>query len=298
LIELLVVVAIIGLLVSILLPSLSSARKQAVASVCLSNLRTFGAGMAGYMTTNRDVLVPGRLPKVDNCNTWADIAGGRKFRPTFAAMMSGEVGAPPFEDPLACKTDIDRFEEVGDRQNYSYAAYVCPEVPDWTDERNGSYGYNYQFLGNSRLSDPANLQSWKNWPVRATTIRHPGRTVAAADCMGTAASQPPGSRGEYENNSRDPTLFGNEGFNLDPPWVDPAGGEMAILDGGSPARTAADPRHRGGANVLWLDGHADRRTLEILGYRFDADGAIGFQGENSKWTGSGDDLPWTSDTQP
>ena len=48
LIELLVVVAIIALLVSILLPSLSKAREQAKAAVCGSRLRSFGQASALY----------------------------------------------------------------------------------------------------------------------------------------------------------------------------------------------------------------------------------------------------------
>jgi prepilin-type N-terminal cleavage/methylation domain-containing protein/prepilin-type processing-associated H-X9-DG protein len=48
LIELLVVVAIIALLISILLPSLSKAKEQAKAAVCASRLRGFGQGSAIY----------------------------------------------------------------------------------------------------------------------------------------------------------------------------------------------------------------------------------------------------------
>ncbi len=48
LIELLVVVAIIALLISILLPSLSQAREQGKKAVCLSNLRFIGVGIFTY----------------------------------------------------------------------------------------------------------------------------------------------------------------------------------------------------------------------------------------------------------
>ncbi len=292
LIELLVVVAIIAMLVAILLPALSLARQSARASLCSSNLHTLGQGMTIYANLSRDVLPPGRLPAVDDCNMSADINGGRKFRPTFLVMMSISVGAPPFADPKACKTDIDRFGEKGDRQNYSHGSYVCSAVPEWTDERNGSYGYNYQFLGNSRLLDASDLDSYKNWPVQLTSIRNAARTVAVADGMGTAASSPKGERLDYENNGRDAWLLGNEGFNLDPPRVDSADGEMAGFDDSPQHRTAADPRHRERANVLWLDGHADARGLTELGYREEADGVIGFDGDNSSWTGDGRDEPW------
>ena len=48
LIELLVVMAIIGILISILMPSLTKARKSARASVCASNLKQYGIGIEMY----------------------------------------------------------------------------------------------------------------------------------------------------------------------------------------------------------------------------------------------------------
>jgi prepilin-type processing-associated H-X9-DG protein/prepilin-type N-terminal cleavage/methylation domain-containing protein len=290
LIELLVVVAIIALLVSLLLPTVASARKQAQAAKCLAQLRVLGQGLTIYVNDNFDVLPAGRLPKVDNCNAFALLYGLPKFRPTFLAMMSGSVGAPPFDDPKACKNETDMHGEAGDMQNYSYGVYVCPTVMEWTDERNGSYGYNYQFLGNSRLLDESDASSYKNWPVQITDIRYAGRTVAVADCMGTAANYPEAARLEYLDDSRDPERFGNEGFNLDPPRCDPVNGEMAGLPD---ERTAADPRHRGKANVLFVDGHAAGHTLPELGYRLQGDGVVLLDGENNQWTGDGTDVPWT-----
>jgi prepilin-type N-terminal cleavage/methylation domain-containing protein/prepilin-type processing-associated H-X9-DG protein len=291
LIELLVSIAIIAVLISLILPSLSGARKSGQATLCLSNLHTLGQGLVMYTMEYGDVLLPGRLPKVDDTNWYADIAGGRKYRPTFLAMMGSNIGVAPFDDPQANKTIMDRFGEPGDRQNYGNKVFVCPGVTDWTDERNGSYGYNYQFLGNSRLSDESDIHSFKNWPVIATRVRDTSNTVAVGDCMGTAASYVPRERMPYENNSRDPERFGNEGFNLDPPLVDPANGEMAGLDEGH--RTATDPRHLQRTNILWVDGHANSETMESLGYEIALDGIIGFNGRNDRWSGTGRNVAWT-----
>jgi prepilin-type N-terminal cleavage/methylation domain-containing protein len=56
LIELLVVISIIALLVSILLPALSSAREQAKMTVCSVHLSGIGKAMAIYTTDSKDAL--------------------------------------------------------------------------------------------------------------------------------------------------------------------------------------------------------------------------------------------------
>jgi prepilin-type N-terminal cleavage/methylation domain-containing protein/prepilin-type processing-associated H-X9-DG protein len=297
LIELLVVVAIIGLLISILVPALSGARRLAKSTVCRTRLRTLGHGMILYANANKDTLVPGRLPNIDDDHWRLRVPGGVKYRPSFQTMMAAQVGLPPFDDPKASKNEVDVHGQPGDRQNYSNEQYLCPEVSDWVDERNGAYGYNYQFLGNSRLLNEGFLNSYKNWPVKSSMIRTASRVVAIADCIGTAASFATRDRGPYEDNAfrdsgsgRSIHATGNEGFNLDPPWVDPSNGEMAELEDG--VRSAIHERHGRTGNVLWMDGHASPETLDRLGYKVAENGAVELDGDNRLFHIRNRDEPW------
>jgi len=295
LVELLVVVSIITLLIGILAPSLGQARRQARATTCGATLHGLGQGIGIYANENGDLLPPGRLPKVDDSNWRTEIAGGVKYRPTFLALLGRPLGVPPFSDPQPSRLTVDREGEPGDQQNYASRAFVCPEVPHWTDERNGSYGYNYQFLGNSRLRDPADPLSFKNWPVPLGQVRCPSACVAVGDGMGTAASFARAERGDYSNNARDAERYGNEGFNLDPPKVDPVAGEMAGFDDSPQVRAAVHDRHLGTAMILWVDSHVSAGTLRSLGYVVDAAGVVQMTGNNRLWSIDQQDRAWVEE---
>ncbi len=67
LIELLVVVSIIALLISILLPAVSSVRRQARISIDVQHMRDHGIGLASYGSSNADELpAPPRVPRLQS----------------------------------------------------------------------------------------------------------------------------------------------------------------------------------------------------------------------------------------
>jgi prepilin-type N-terminal cleavage/methylation domain-containing protein len=70
LIELLVVVAIIALLISILLPSLSKAKEQAKKVKCMSNMRQIGGAMMNYFTEVNDWFPYEKRPMPDGSTPW------------------------------------------------------------------------------------------------------------------------------------------------------------------------------------------------------------------------------------
>ena len=107
LIELLVVVAIIGILASLLLPSLARARAVAQLKVCMSNQRQIGIAAQLYAQTYE-----GRF--VGDFNTEA--ASDMFFASKYLAFITDE----PYSGPLNYTTMSNRFAEVG--------AYQCPSA--------------------------------------------------------------------------------------------------------------------------------------------------------------------------
>ncbi|MBX3317696.1 MAG: prepilin-type N-terminal cleavage/methylation domain-containing protein [Phycisphaeraceae bacterium] len=265
LIELLVVIAILAILIGILIPSLGSARQTSRSLLCLSNLRQLSLGWSMYADDSRDVMVPGRAPNLPggagNPENVYDIGNGQKFRPTWIARIGGYVGVYAFTDPSP---------EDG-RQDFDNPVYVCPVTPEWRDERNGSYGYNFQFLGNSRVT----ADRYHNFPVPRSLIQDFSQTVMAADCLGTAAGYAAVERFAYDNDGREECAVGNEGFNLDPPRL------TDRSDKTSTHRSAVDPRHMRRTNVVFLDTHARTIDPTELGYAAHGDGRFVDQTEGS-----------------
>ncbi len=72
LIELLTVIAIISLLISILMPSLSRARDQAKAVHCLARLKDFGNALAAYENVSDDQLPPAHWYMTDPADPGAE----------------------------------------------------------------------------------------------------------------------------------------------------------------------------------------------------------------------------------
>ena len=70
LVELLVVIAVIALLMGILLPTLSKARRLAKKMVCLSNMRQMGLALQGYIADNSDRLPPSSCHTSDPKEYW------------------------------------------------------------------------------------------------------------------------------------------------------------------------------------------------------------------------------------
>ncbi|MEK7710924.1 MAG: type II secretion system protein [Planctomycetota bacterium] len=273
LIELLVVIAIVALLVSILMPSLSAARNQAKGSVCLSNLKRLGVGMVMYMNSSRDQFPPFRLKKTKptpEAPVYATKWG--RQQPRWHWFLDPEEVGPvidpePFQDEIESSggfgdNSIGKNGESGVAMTNKY--FLCPSLKDEFefDERNGAYGYNYQYLGNAKQeSDP---NRWDNFPVGSARIRSAGQTVLFADSRG--AGRP----------------HGKHSYTLDPPRLAVERNAKNFGPGINDVAPGLDPqlyryspvemRHGTRGNVVFVDAHAEVMTPEELGYQLNKDG--------------------------
>ena len=289
LIELLVVVAIMALLIGLLAPSLHQARDQAKTTVCASNMRQVALGWTLYALTHNDKAVAGRMPKYnpksDPRNMYY-VGNGRQYRPRWYIMLGAESGFYAYDDPSVDPSD-DNTKQIDNE------VFLCPKVPRWVNNRNHCYGYNYQFLGNSRTRSGGTVgHDFVNWPVNASRINGAG-TVLAADNLGTAASFAVTERRPYDAtcSRKHPANWGEHGWSLDPPRRTPDSDTCNNEERGS--RSAPDPRHNGKANFSFCDGHVDTATPESMGYVINDDGSIDLDGgpgaSNVSFSGTGRD---------
>jgi prepilin-type processing-associated H-X9-DG protein len=205
------------------------------------------------------------------------------WRPRWYVLIGAESGVFAFNEPSPDRKDTDT--KVIDNP-----VFLCPSEPEWTNNRNAPFGYNYQFLGNMR----ANYNDGKpvNYPVNSARF-HAAETVLCADAMGTAAGRPTSARTGYVASAKNtPTAMGNHAWALDPPRLT-ADSDYCDHDRRTPEnRSAPDPRHSKKANVVFCDSHVEALALADLGYVVADDGTVAAMGPgttNRFFSGTGQD---------
>ena len=145
LVELLVVIGIIALLISILLPTLSSARKSAKAIKCASNQRSIAQGMITYAGEHSGQLMPGFYKYVrdngaaDNSANGSPVEAYQEWTHAVSGILNtGRRNGYLLPWTVAAVIDTDADD------NYSPALY-CPEV---ASDFNGATSH---YLSNSTI---------------------------------------------------------------------------------------------------------------------------------------------------
>ena len=168
LVELLVVIGIIAVLIGILLPVLSGARRAAETAQCLSNLRQIGQGFATYNSEHLGWVIPGFIRQRPSFGgrgeeTWATILVVKKYiRSADQIDFVGSGGTPPGEDA---------WDSAGSSGN---TVFRCPtgtnknndvsgDIPtSKTDDRNAWY-WRRQSLLHGGLVDRGVAPIIDNW---------------------------------------------------------------------------------------------------------------------------------------
>jgi prepilin-type N-terminal cleavage/methylation domain-containing protein/prepilin-type processing-associated H-X9-DG protein len=137
LVELLVVIGIIALLISILLPSLQSARRSAQAVACLSNLRQAGLATIGYASETDNVLPLGEMGPNYNGEPYNSAGTGTDWPILISAYLGSTEGA-----------DWSTAENVTE-------AFLCPSGQESEENARTHYSSHPVLMPNMRFgADP------------------------------------------------------------------------------------------------------------------------------------------------
>ncbi|MBI9017644.1 MAG: type II secretion system protein [Phycisphaerae bacterium] len=156
LIELLVVISIIALLVSILMPALSKARKTAQGAACLSNLRQWGIFYQQYCNDYNDKFIDA----YDSFNS----AGNRWYYTLSKYYDNPEIRLCPSATQLG-KRDWGSVGKYGEKDKaWAFTG------DGQTKDNNGSYSLNHWVQNPIKL--PGNWGNFKNHFWRSNTVKN------------------------------------------------------------------------------------------------------------------------------
>jgi len=303
LVEMLVVISIIIILAGLLLPALATTRESARSTQCQSNLRQLYLATMQFVGVSNGILPPHR---------WPDRT--RRVMVRFSDAEAVEVVRPRWPTLLGdfCQGVFDleqlrQIQQVTGKVDDELAVVtnnilICPDAPERVGVRNLGYGYNYQFLGNSRpkyFDNPSQLPGaqYACFPVSESSVAASHMTVVFADSLGSAGEWPARQRLPYSAAERLINSVGNHGYTLDPPRSYTTDGVNFTNAHYGPNECTAnsfmcpvEPRHAGRANVVFLDGHLASMTPEDLGYSVNLDGSFNRNGLTNKYfSGTGTD---------
>lgn len=248
LIELLVVISIIALLIGILLPALSKARKAAQKTQCFSNQKQIGSAMYMYATDEHDYI-----PREGNCDANQETWGG-----TFGVShVTWPLAFRKYLHPRnAYKNDYHRTPVAVSDKFVGTPTYRCPSHP------NKLHNINYiinglAFSQKGRVNEGSQQHGNGRFAHQIHLIRVPTTMIYIAEFEDDA------------ENSFYNYCYGNQfqsyGDRGIAGWHDTW--RAIHITGkymGTNNRRINDKRHETGSNVLFVDGHAEFRTDDYI----------------------------------
>lgn len=220
LIELLAVIAIVGILAAILIPAVGKVRERANEATCASNLRQIGVAVGLYQAENN-----GAFPSVnDGSAPGQHITWFEQLRP----YLSQEI------DGLSNTKIIDVIH--------------CPSAEFYKADANGNrrnthgYGWNPYLIPDTRVQSDGSRRS----PYRAVKVQRPSEVALMADAgqrspSGWSFGYFVAKRGAYDPATAEQTIPESDFYGY----------------GASEDNPGFAARHNGRGNVLFVDGHVE-----------------------------------------
>jgi prepilin-type N-terminal cleavage/methylation domain-containing protein/prepilin-type processing-associated H-X9-DG protein len=277
LIELLVVVAIISLLAAILFPVFAHVREKARTASCANNMRQIATAFAQYASDN-----DGRLPQAWDSNL--SIVGTSACNSPKNCLSPIPDGTPD-NDPVVWPAKLEPY--LKNRQVFSCpsarkqlrgpcdataassydfgwqagSAVVGAASGNWfAGASQSAYGYNVVYLGGGQFTSVAVVQQTKR--------------PSAAKCYTCGIAAP---ESDIAKPSQTVLIIDNDFANSGGGDAPPAFALLGFTDATGELRCTADgswdrwdtynPRHNGGLNVAFLDGHVKWMRKENALYK-------------------------------
>ncbi|MCH7632456.1 MAG: hypothetical protein IIB59_04515 [Planctomycetes bacterium] len=241
LIEVLVVVGMIGLLLAILLPSLSAARAQARVVACRSNIRQITAANGLYADEHGGTYCPGASDFLSNLHRW------HGSRSVVSEAFDSARG------PLASFLGVDGSI----RQCPSFPADEVAKESGGFERGNGGYGYNNAYVGVQLVSaSPFAGVS----PSAGESVAKSRGQVVATDRRGVRRHR---IKRPSETLMFADTAFATDGL-IEYSFAEPRFHPQYPTSRAAPSihfRHGVGLRKSGQANVGWCDGHVDGREM-------------------------------------